>query len=51
MAVTIDEMHVDVQQTPAAASAPAGNGEPNKDVDLCEALQMLQERKLRLLAD
>jgi len=51
MAVTIDEMHVDVQQAPPAANAPAANAEPKKDVDLSEALRMLHERKLRLRAD
>jgi hypothetical protein len=51
MAVTIDEMHVEVQQAPQAASAQPANSEPKKDVDLHEALQMLNERKRRLLAD
>jgi hypothetical protein len=51
MAVTIDEMHVDVQQAPSPASAPASNAEPKKDVDLREALHALHERKLRLKAD
>jgi hypothetical protein len=50
MAVTIDEMHVDVHQASPAANAPA-NAEPKKDVDLHEAIQMLQERRLRLRAD
>jgi hypothetical protein len=51
MAVTIDEMHVDVQAAPPAASPPAANAEPGKDVDLREALHLLHERKLRLQAD
>ena len=51
MAVTIDEMHVDVQKPPAAASdSPSGSG-PKKDVDLREALQVMNERKQRLRAD
>jgi hypothetical protein len=51
MAVTIDEMHVEVQQAQPAASAPAGGEEPKKDVDLREAMQVLHERKHRLRAD
>lgn len=51
MAVTIDEMHVDVQQPAPAPSAAAEKTEPGKDVDLKEALHMLYERKLRLRAD
>jgi hypothetical protein len=51
MAVTIDEMHVDVQQSPPAASAPAPDSEPKKEVNLSEALQVHHERKLRLKAD
>jgi hypothetical protein len=51
MAVTIDEMHVEVQQAPKAANAEPANADPKKDVDLHEALQILHERKLRLRAD
>jgi len=51
MAVTIDEMHVEVQAPKPAASAPAPNGEPPKDVDLRQALEALYARKLRLMAD
>lgn len=52
MAVTIDEMHVQVQDAPKAASAPApGGDDQKKDVNLNEALEMLCERKLRLQAD
>lgn len=51
MAVTIDEMHVQVQDAPAPASAPAPGDDKKKDVNLCEALEMLHERKLRLCAD
>ncbi len=51
MAVTIDEMHVEVQQSPPAANAATSNAEPKKEVNLNEALQVLHERKLRLKAD
>jgi hypothetical protein len=51
MAVTIDEMHVQVQDAPKAASAPAPSDEQKKDVNLHEAIEMLHERKLRLRAD
>jgi hypothetical protein len=51
MAVTIDEMRVEVQQPAPSANAPTTNAEPNKDVDLSQAIEMLRERKLRLLAD
>ncbi|MGD0931655.1 MAG: hypothetical protein ABR902_13485 [Candidatus Korobacteraceae bacterium] len=51
MAVTIDEMHVQVQGAPAAASSSSSSEEPKKDVNLGEALQTLHERNLRLRAD
>jgi hypothetical protein len=51
MAVTIDEMHVDVQQAAPTANAPAANTEAKKEVDLREALQVLHERRLRVRAD
>jgi hypothetical protein len=51
MAVTIDEMHVEVQEPGPSANAPAANAEPKKDVDLHEAIAILHERKLRLRAD
>jgi hypothetical protein len=51
MAVTIDEMHVQVQDAPKAASAPAPGDEQKKDVTLHEAVEALHERKLRLKAD
>jgi len=51
MAVTIDEMHVDVKESQPAAGTPAAGGEEPKDVDLREALHMLHERKYRLRAD
>lgn len=51
MAVTIDEMHVQLQDAPAPAGAPAPGDDKKKDVNLAEALEMLHERKLRLYAD
>jgi hypothetical protein len=51
MAVTIDEMHVEVEQSPPAANAATSTAEPKKDVNLNEALQVIHERKLRLKAD
>ena len=51
MAVTIDEMHVQVQDAPKAASAPAPSDDQKKDVDLREAIEMHHERKLRLRAN
>jgi hypothetical protein len=51
MAVTIDEMHVEVQQAPKGGSAQPANADPKKDVDLLQALQILHQRKLRLHAD
>jgi hypothetical protein len=51
MAVTIDEMHVEVQQPAPSANAAAANAEPPKDVNLREALEMLSARKFRLKAD
>ena len=51
MAVTIDEMHVDVQKAPQAAGAQPASADPKKDVDLHQALEMLHERKKRLRAD
>jgi hypothetical protein len=51
MAVTIDEMHVEVQSSPAPASAPVAGPDSKKNVALREAMEMLHERKLRLRAD
>jgi|HubBroStandDraft_1064217.scaffolds.fasta_scaffold1278387_2 hypothetical protein len=52
MAVTIDEMHVDVKQALAPSNtSPSTNAESKKDVDLREALHALYERELRLKAD
>ncbi len=51
MAVTIDEMHVEVEGPAPAAKPAASNPEPKKKVDLNAALEMIDERKLRLRAD
>ncbi|MGA2275968.1 MAG: hypothetical protein ABSG00_00065 [Terracidiphilus sp.] len=51
MAVTIDEMHVEVQPNAPAASAPEQGADAKKDIQLHEAIEMLRERKLRLRAD
>jgi hypothetical protein len=52
MAVTIDEMHVEVQQPTASANPSTSSTEkPQKNLDLRAALEMIQERKLRLRAD
>jgi hypothetical protein len=50
MAVTIDEMHVDVTETPARP-APGAGAEPKKDMNLSQALELLRERARRLKAD
>ena len=50
MAVTIDEMHVEVQ-APMTPKTPAPGPEPPKDVDLRGALELLRERNVRLRAD
>ena len=51
MAVTIDEMHVDVKAPQQAASTQAAAPEQKKDVDLYYAMHLLSERKQRLKAD
>ena len=52
MAVTIDEMHVEVKEAaPGAGSAASAQEPAKKEVDLRSALEMLHERKLRLQAD
>jgi len=53
MAVTINEMHVDVQDAvpKAAAAAPAASADPKKDVDLKQAMNTLHLRNQRLRAD
>lgn len=49
MAVTIDEMNVEVQAPQPASAAP--QPEPPRNVDLRQALELLQTRDLRLRAD
>ncbi len=50
MAVTINEMHVDVKgAAPAAAAAPSA--EPKKDVNLRQALEVVALRNHRLRVD
>lgn len=51
MAVTIDEMHVDVKEATAPAATPATEVDPNKGLNLREAMQLLQHRTERLQAD
>jgi hypothetical protein len=51
MAVTIDEMQVEVQQSSPSANSATANAEPKKDLDLNETMEMLRERNLRLRAD
>jgi hypothetical protein len=51
MAVTIDEMHVEVQEAAPSTPAATSSGEPKKDVNLRDALDILHERKLRLRAN
>jgi len=51
MAITIDEMQVDVQGPPASGKPSTAETEPKKAVDLCMAIELLGERELRLRAD
>jgi hypothetical protein len=53
MAVTISEMHVEVKDAAPAASgaAPSASADPKKDVNLRQALEILQIRNKRLRAD
>jgi hypothetical protein len=52
MAVTINEMHVEVQgAAPAAGPAPSAGSGGKKQASLHEAMEMLHERKRRLRAD
>jgi hypothetical protein len=52
MAVTIDEMQVDVRKSAAPASAPSPAGAaPKEPVNFRGEKEMLTERELRLKAD
>jgi hypothetical protein len=51
MAVTINEMQVEMKDTPASASAAPAESNSNSHLDLQSALEMLRERNLRLQAD
>ena len=51
MAVTIDEMQVDVKDANAQQAAPAAAAQSGGNVDLRSALAILRERELRLKAD
>lgn len=51
MAVTINEMEVEMQDSPAPPSAAPDEPKPDTHIDLKSALEMLHERKLRLQAD
>lgn len=51
MAVTIDEMQVDVQKSAGAASAPSQAAAPKEPMNFRREKEMLTERELRLKAD
>jgi hypothetical protein len=53
MAVTIDEMHVDVKEaaTAPAATSATQEADPNKGLNLHEAMRLMQQRTERLKAD
>jgi hypothetical protein len=51
MAVTIEEMEVDVTAPPPAAPSAAGEAQQKKKIDIGAALDILYERKCRLMAD
>jgi hypothetical protein len=51
MAVSINEMQVEVQEPPAPANTPPTESKAEKQIDLRSALEMLHERELRLRAD
>ena len=50
MSVTINELQVDVQESPAAQT-PQQAEPAKKELSLWEALEVLRERDLRLRAD
>jgi hypothetical protein len=52
MAVTIDEITVDVAPNAAPSAAPdSAGGEGKKDTNLGQVLEILRERLMRLRAD
>jgi len=51
MAVTIDEMQVDVHKSAAPASAPSKAAVPKEPINFQREKEMLAERELRLKAD
>lgn len=52
MAVMIEELEVEVTETPEPARTPANAAPPRGDkVDLARALERLRERQARLRAD
>jgi len=51
MALTINEMEVEMQDAPAPPKAAPAETKPDTHMDLQSALEMLHERKLRLQAD
>ncbi len=51
MAVTIDEVEVDVAERPAAPQTPARSASATERPDLASAFQRLAERQNRLKAD
>jgi len=51
MAVTINEMEVEATDTSATPSAAPAEPKPGTSLNLRSALEMLQERKLRLEAE
>lgn len=51
MAVTIEQMEVEVQQPAVPAAAETSPARPSHKVDLRAALSLVEERKTRLHAD
>jgi len=51
MAVTINEMEVEMKDTPAPPSTAPVESKPDAHLDLQSALEMVHERKLRLQVD
>ncbi len=51
MAVSIDDMQIDVSDAASQAATPAPAGKPQESGDLRTALDIVRERELRLRAD